>query len=96
MGVRKHLDGPFVYAQKEDAGVEAVPVLGGYEVDVWKLGWWKESCPGNHGVQDDGVGVEPAVRICISSTDPFARIYYAKSKRTELLTRSSPPAAHKA
>ena len=95
LGIRKHFDGPFVYAQEEDAGVEAVPVLRSDEVDVGEGGWWEEDCPGDFGVQDDGVGVEPAVQVGISIVHPLVPFHH-KSSRTGLPTRSNPPAAHKA
>ena len=75
MGIREHFDGPFVYAQEEDARVEAVPILGGDEVDVGEFGRWEEDCPGDLGVPNDGVDVEPAFRIDISIlADPAVKI----------------------
>ena len=55
-----------MYAEKEDAGVEAVPVLRSDEVDVGETSWWEEDRPGHLGVHDDGVRVEPAVLKGIS------------------------------
>ena len=55
-----------MYAEKEDAGVEAIPVLGADEVDVAEIDWWEKDRPGYLGVQDDGVGVEPASQKGIS------------------------------
>ena len=68
MGVRKHFDRPIVYANQEDARIIAIPVLGGDEVDVGILGWWEKSCPGNAGVQYNGVGVKPTAPIDISDS----------------------------
>ena len=68
MGVRKHFDGPIVYAYQENARIIAIPILGGDEVDVVILGWWEKGCPGDAGVQNDSVGVKPAVPIGISDS----------------------------
>ena len=62
LGIREHLDRPFVHADEEDARIEAIPILGADEVDVGEFGRWEEDCPGHLGVQDDGVGVEPSVQ----------------------------------
>ena len=50
-----------MYAQEEDARVEAVPIFGGDEVDVGEFGRREEQCPGHFGVENDGVGVKPAI-----------------------------------
>ena len=64
-----------MYTQEEDAGAEAVPVLGDKEVDVWEFRWWEEGCPGHLAFQDDGVGVEPAYQNGISiSVQPVSEI----------------------
>ena len=55
-----------MYADQEYAGVEAVPVFSGEEVDVEKRGRWKECCPGDLGVQKNGICVKPAVAVGIS------------------------------
>lgn len=55
-----------MYAEEEYSGVEAVPILGGNEVDVGELGWWEEDCPGDFGVQDDSIDIEPAIKVTIS------------------------------
>ena len=57
-----------MYANQEDARIIAIPVLGGDEVDVGILGWWEKSCPGDAGVQNNGVGIEPTVPIGISDS----------------------------
>ncbi len=51
-----------MYAEEEDTGVEAIPILGSDEVDVWEFAWRKEGCPRYLRVQDDGIGVEPAMK----------------------------------
>lgn len=55
-----------MHAEEEDAGIETIPVFGGDEMDVGKFGRWKEGRPRHLWVQDDGVGVEPAVEMSIS------------------------------
>ena len=55
-------DGEGVDAEEEHAGVEAVCVGCGEDVLVGEVGGGKEEGPGDFGVHDYGVGVEPAVR----------------------------------
>ena len=71
MGVRTHFDGPIVYAYQEDARVIAIPVLRSDEMDVGISGWWEKSCPRDTRVQNNGVGVKPAVPIGISDSLQF-------------------------
>lgn len=61
-------DGPGVDAEEEDAVVEAVRVGGAEEVDVggWARGGEEEG-EGDVRVQEDGVGVVPAVRDRLST-----------------------------
>ena len=66
LGIRQHLDRPFVDAYQEYAGVEAVPVFSDEEVDVEKRGRWKECCPRDFGVQKNGICVKPAIAVGIS------------------------------
>ena len=69
-----------MYAQEEDARVEAVPVPGGDEVDVGEFGRGEENCPRDLGVQNDGVDVEPAFRKGISIlADPAVKINFKSS-----------------
>ena len=57
----KHVDSPLVYSEYYHAGIEAVLVLGAEHMNIVEIGRGEENCPGNSGVEDDGVGVEPSV-----------------------------------
>ena len=49
MDIRKHLDGPYVYAEEEDLGVETIPVMGAEDMDVGNLVGGREGVEGTSG-----------------------------------------------
>ena len=61
--VSKHFYTPCVDSDKEDTAVPSIPVFGADEVDVAEVfGWWEEGFPGDVGVEEDCVGVDPSAR----------------------------------
>lgn len=61
-GFSEEIHGPFIDTKKEDAAIVAVPVVVAEEVDAREsVGRRKESFPGYVLVENDGVGVNPAV-----------------------------------
>ena len=57
-----------MYAYQKDSRIIAIPVPGGDEVDVGISCWWEKNCPGDAGVQNNGVGVKPPVPLGISDS----------------------------
>ena len=52
-------NGPLVNSQYEHSGVEPVVVLGAEYVVFMEVGGWEEDGPGDFGVHDDAISVEP-------------------------------------
>lgn len=60
----EHFYCPGVDSEEEHARVEAIDVPGGDDVFVGKVGWREEKRVWDLGVEDYGVGIEPAGTAC--------------------------------